>query len=318
MFWSIGNMSNMYPSSPVKIPTSAYSVSMNLAISVNFWDCGPEAIGEDMHMYLKCYFSTQGRVIVKSIYSPVSCCNVEGQGSGVGGYFSFLMARYTQSKRHLWGSLDTGYVMRRSLLSFIAPETQGYVAVRNTAANIKKHSFANIEKLELQPLFSLWTRMLESHILMGQFIPMLLISSFIVPNGGLFSSIAENTWTKLSNVEPNQLMLSILGITSLVRTYGTIIPSVITWIFYEKYHEFVSFTRWQLYNFGKRPTLVSHRKSYLCILDWILAGPAGLLFYIVPMFHAQIMHLFTDELEYQVAVKPTVGKTAFATKETIV
>ena len=88
MFWSIGVMSNLYHDSPVKIPCSAYSVSMTLAISVNFWDAGAEAIGEDLHMYLKCFFATKGHVIMKSIFSPASQCNIEGEGSGILGYIS--------------------------------------------------------------------------------------------------------------------------------------------------------------------------------------------------------------------------------------
>lgn len=88
MFWSIGVMSNLYKNSPIKIPCSAYSLSMDLAVSVGFWDSGPEAIGEDMHMYLKCLFATKGHVIVKSIYSPASQCNIEGEGIGYRGWFS--------------------------------------------------------------------------------------------------------------------------------------------------------------------------------------------------------------------------------------
>lgn len=56
VLWSIAVISNMYPSSAVKIPCSAYSVSMALAEKVKFWDSGPDAIGEDLHMYLKCFF----------------------------------------------------------------------------------------------------------------------------------------------------------------------------------------------------------------------------------------------------------------------
>jgi hypothetical protein len=62
--WSIGSMSNLLPSSPAKLPLSTYSISMDLCISVDFWDTGSEAIGEDMHMFLKCFFATSGRIIV--------------------------------------------------------------------------------------------------------------------------------------------------------------------------------------------------------------------------------------------------------------
>jgi len=74
--------------SPVKIPCSAYSLSMDLAMGCGGWDAGPEAVGEDMHMYLKCFFKTQGKVKVITIWSAASQCNVEGSGKGVSGYIS--------------------------------------------------------------------------------------------------------------------------------------------------------------------------------------------------------------------------------------
>jgi hypothetical protein len=121
IMWSIGVMSNLYPGSPIKLPCSAYSISMDLAAAIDFWDAGPEAIGEDMHMYLKSFFATQGKVIVKSIFSPASQCNIEGSGTGFAGFTSYMQARYIQGKRHLWGSLDTGYSLRRILFAIAAP-----------------------------------------------------------------------------------------------------------------------------------------------------------------------------------------------------
>lgn len=72
-------------------------------------------------MYLKCFFETGGRVIVKTVYSPASQCNVEGSGVGISGYVNAFQARYNQAKRHLWGSLDTGYILRRGFINLIAP-----------------------------------------------------------------------------------------------------------------------------------------------------------------------------------------------------
>lgn len=61
----------------------------------------------------------------------------------------------------------------------------------------------------------------------------------------------------------------------------------------------------QVQYLGKRATLSSPR-TYWSALDWFLAGPAAVLFYVLPMFHAQLSHLFTDSLEYQVAAKPVL------------
>jgi len=57
-------ISGIYPNSTIKIPTSAYSISMALATKVGFWDAGPQAIGEDMHMFIKALFDTKGHVCI--------------------------------------------------------------------------------------------------------------------------------------------------------------------------------------------------------------------------------------------------------------
>jgi len=76
---------------------------MDLAISVDFWDAGPEAIGEDFHMLIKCFLSTGGHLKMETIYSPASQLNVVGKYHGRGwiGYLYDLKARYTQSVRHV-------------------------------------------------------------------------------------------------------------------------------------------------------------------------------------------------------------------------
>jgi hypothetical protein len=101
--WSLAGISTLYPTSAIKIPTSAYSLSMELAISVDFWDTGPEAIGEDMHMFIKCFLSTDCQLKVETIYSPASQTNIVGKhhGNGLTGYWDDLKARYTQSIRHV-------------------------------------------------------------------------------------------------------------------------------------------------------------------------------------------------------------------------
>ena len=40
---------------------------MALATRVGFWDAGPQAIGEDMHMFLKTLFDTKGHVRDRAI-----------------------------------------------------------------------------------------------------------------------------------------------------------------------------------------------------------------------------------------------------------
>ncbi|KAJ3273435.1 hypothetical protein HDV01_004505 [Terramyces sp. JEL0728] len=330
MFWSIGTISNLYPSSPCKIPSSAYSLSMKLAISVNFWDSGPEAIGEDMHMYLKCFFSTRGQLIVKPIFSPISSCNIEGEGTGFRRYISGLQARYGQAKRHLWGSLDTGYVLRKSLLSIIAPETESTIHLKNAAALRKGKDQSNYS-ISIYKLGSLLHRMLEAHIFMGHVFPLLIASSIMVPSAlDLPPVLAFKTylWNLVSVTPVHPAVLFACNLAGWLRFIG-FFPTVATWFYYEKYHQWCGFDRWNLQEtienppitarditvvnvndnslkvqyLGKRPSLYSPRtKTNYC--DWIIGGIGSPIFYIIPMLHAQLSHLFTDRLDYKVAAKP--------------
>ena len=117
IFWCGAGLSGLYKSSAIKIPTSVYSMAMSLAGDVGGWDTGPESIGEDMHMYLKCYFKTKGHFHVKIIYSPASQSNVTSDIKGPRGFFANIHARYKQALRHMWGSLDSGYAVQKSLES---------------------------------------------------------------------------------------------------------------------------------------------------------------------------------------------------------
>lgn len=148
---------------------------MDLALSVNFWDTGPEAIGEDLHMYLKCLFATEGRLIVRPIFSPASQCNVEGSGFGVSGWISGIQARYSQSYRHLWGSLDTSYAASQCIQSWISPESKSVVKLKNYEVDkIGKQDVTG--HLSWGLLFTLFSRLLEAHIVMGHLFLCYLLS----------------------------------------------------------------------------------------------------------------------------------------------
>ena len=162
--WAVGIMSNLYQSSSIKVPCSSYSISMDLCIHVDFWDTTAEAMGEDCHMYLKCFYSTQGRVIVKTIFSPVSVLNVQVSEKGFIGQFKGIYARYVQALRHLWASLDTGYMLRRSLLSLIAPQ---YDLKINGVSQQSLRSCSTKDEMlrgiSFYKLFSAFHRIMEAH-----------------------------------------------------------------------------------------------------------------------------------------------------------
>ena len=68
--WSGAGLSGLYPNSPIIIPTSVYSLPLSLVEMVGGWDTNAQAIGEDLHMFLKCYFRASGDLVTRTIYSP--------------------------------------------------------------------------------------------------------------------------------------------------------------------------------------------------------------------------------------------------------
>jgi hypothetical protein len=158
-------MSNLYDNSPIKFPCSAYSLPLSLAKEVGFWDTDSQSIGEDMHMYLKCFFATNGQLKIQTIYSPASQCNVEGSTHS---WWDGIKSRYTQAKRHMWGCLDTSYSIRKTIFGLLAPgydvDAQGQLFKVNQM--LVKQPVGQVLSLPLQRLFSLFHRLSEAHFLM--------------------------------------------------------------------------------------------------------------------------------------------------------
>ncbi|KAI6907613.1 hypothetical protein D0869_12121 [Hortaea werneckii] len=115
LMWAGAGLSSLYAGSSVCIPTSVYSLPMTLVDRVGGWDTDPGAIGEDMHMYLKCFFALSGNLKVQLVQAAASQCDVSSDVPGLKGYLDGLNARYKQALRHMWGSLDTGYTVRKTI-----------------------------------------------------------------------------------------------------------------------------------------------------------------------------------------------------------
>ncbi|CAG8454410.1 2031_t:CDS:2 [Ambispora leptoticha] len=78
-----------------------------LAEKVGFWDTDQDAVGEDLHMWLKCFFKTGGAARTAPIFVPINLTNVQTTG-----YVSNLHARYVQAKRHYNGVADVAYSLK--------------------------------------------------------------------------------------------------------------------------------------------------------------------------------------------------------------
>jgi hypothetical protein len=113
VLWAAAGISGLYCSSTIGPPTSVYSLPLGLADKVGGWDTGSEAIGEDLHMYLKCFLILRGNLTTRTILAPVSQTNVSSGLKGHRGLILDFGARYKQALRHMWGALDSGFALRQ-------------------------------------------------------------------------------------------------------------------------------------------------------------------------------------------------------------
>ena len=113
----------------VRFPQSTYSLSLQMADEVGYWDV--DVIPEDWHMFLKCFFRLMGAVEVEPIYLPVGNDGVRSQS-----YLKTFYAQYEQARRHCWGAVDISYAIRQS---FAHPEIPLLLRFRRTWSVFENH-----------------------------------------------------------------------------------------------------------------------------------------------------------------------------------
>ena len=287
--------------SGVAIPTAVYTVTLPLVRLVSGWDTGPGAIGEDMHMMLKCYFATNGKLAVESIASPASQCNISSSKSGLRGWISSHNARYTQGLRHMWGCLDTGFAISQwsKLGGKVNPQPLRQRKLSHTELELKLsqyqlHGDSGV-KMTMRNLV-LFIRVFEAH-----FLPVHLL--LIVAYSALYTNFERP-------LVHCRLLSIVLDLTAILRAGSFIIMVAYFYFFYERYHRVCvearehDMRRAGLYdNFSEN---FAHRKPHNPVtwLDYLLFPIAGTIFGSVPLVHAAFAHFWTDRLTYQVSEKP--------------
>ena len=113
VLWCAAGISGLYAGSTIRPPTSVYSLPLGLADKVGGWDADGGAIGEDLHMFLKCFFALNGNLTTRTVLAPVSQTNVSSGMIGYRGKLQDCRARYKQALRHMWGALDSGFALRQ-------------------------------------------------------------------------------------------------------------------------------------------------------------------------------------------------------------
>jgi hypothetical protein len=67
------------------------SVSLKLVYDIGYWDTFPDAIGEDMHMFIKAFMRTNGATHLYPIHAPINMLHVQGPN-----WVMSLWARFLQ------------------------------------------------------------------------------------------------------------------------------------------------------------------------------------------------------------------------------
>jgi hypothetical protein len=247
-----------------------------------------ESMAEDMHMFLKTYFQTRGKLKAIPIYSPASSCNVEGG----------LRGRFSQAVRHMFASIDLQYTLRNTFLHLLDPI----------------HGIPQSTLLPPTPLHIPWPklvrlvyRQIESHIL--------------VPHVHLFILLMPWGAAALPSDSTVRYLIDFCG---FLRHMG--VPTLLVTIyFFEAYHDFAAYARWHGTKtlshddkkLGQRPvgSMDSRRRTWTQVLGWAWFPVCGILFFAVPSIYVMLLLLWSDSLEYRVALKPASSVDSKAKKK---
>lgn len=287
----------------IVFPTSVYTLPLSLVSSVGGWDTGPGAIGEDMHMMLKCYFSTNGRLNIESIASPASMSNVTSGSPGWPGWLQNHKARYFQGLRHMWGCLDSGYAVARWYqMDQSSPDhNNGHDLNRNInkfpsspkdgtpGGRAGRSQFAWFRNVVL------FLRLFEAHILPLHISCILIASSY-------YSSSLNS-----SKISPS--LETVLTLTAWARTVNGVIMAICLTTAYADFHKVcVQARTWEMrkaelheFAFGSS---VGGRWSLQSFLDILSLPVTSMVFGTLPLLQAVVSHLWSDRLLYQVSGKP--------------
>ncbi|USW56182.1 Putative glycosyltransferase 2, nucleotide-diphospho-sugar transferase [Septoria linicola] len=319
LMWAGAGISSLYAGSTICIPTSVYSLPMTLVEHVGGWDTGPGAIGEDMHMYLKCFFALSGHLEVRIVYAAASQCNVSSDERGLLGFATGLQARYKQALRHMWGALDTGYTIRQTVsmlkrhrvasrgptdLPLSAPNSNWTAFY--TSTGLHKSMIPKIADTEYAPpkpinwynLCVLYHRMFEAH-----FLPVHLC--VILITSGIYTLFTPTF------LVPTAFKMA-LDFSSLCRLIGWCTMLCYFYLF-ERYHKLcVGLRQEEMRQAGLLEDMEDGDGftpgvfQFAGLFEAALFPIGGVIFGAIPAIQAELSHLFTERLTYVVSLKPTL------------
>ncbi|KAF7561142.1 hypothetical protein G7046_g3019 [Stylonectria norvegica] len=319
ILWCAGGLSGLYPGSTIAPPTSVYSLPLELVDRVGGWDGHNEAIGEDLHMYIKCFFALNGNLTCRTVNSPVSQTNVTGGSvAGASGLQADLQARYKQALRHMWGALDSGFALRKAWEMWQkrkhtsrACQPLHYTYGENSELNVSDSQLAGddmeqpyengiysnirrhtMEEPNWELVFYLFHRLFEAH-----FLP--LHMTILMGASTLYLRFTDG------NDDPHNLAWA-FTVCKILRIVGFL--QICCYLFlYESFHRICVATREKEMTRagiaeGMRFSQRSFKKNWT---DYVMLPLCAPLYGAIPLAQAQICHFWTMNLVYTVSKKVT-------------
>ncbi|KAI8821962.1 hypothetical protein BJ741DRAFT_557240 [Chytriomyces cf. hyalinus JEL632] len=311
--WSSALMTMSMPYYPVRLALSTYSIPMELAMGIGYWDVTPEAMGEDFHTTLKCYLATGGRLKAVPIFSPSSQCHVDAPS-----FYKSLHDRWVQCCRHAWAILDFSYGLRMLVTNELPRLPASYFEqmVEDPATGRKVNLYKPKPVSGTFTLIMLYYHLYETFIFPVHIMFSGVLLAIFLPGAGPAFLLPLENWcwsflsgTSLTNLAPvHPLIPQVLTIIDQMRTVF-IIPLFCTIVFFELFHEWITTGRWKMAGaaerLGKRSVLRAGSRKFVYLFEWglYLGVP---IFMACSLLWAMGRHLVTDQLVYVVAAKPAV------------
>jgi hypothetical protein len=178
-----------------------------------------------------------------------------------------------------------------------------------------------ISEIKIFGIVSLLLRLLQAHIMPGWLFIMLTIARFFPISTNIedfiFSdshlnrlSLESTSATSLLNPELPWVLHSATWIVFFVK-FSRFVPFIVvpltvaTYLLYYKVHNTAAVDRWDTTcnrNLGLRSKIISVHHMPWTMLN-LLAIPGCTIFLVVPLLHAQFLHLFTPWLVFRVSLK---------------
>lgn len=317
ILWAGCGLSGLYSGSSIAPPTSVYSVPMVLADRVGGWDCDADAIGEDLHMYIKCFFALNGNLTNRTVFAPVSQSNVTSGGAkGLHGVYSGMLARYKQALRHMWGALDSGFTLRklvelwqerkqtarayRPMHAALGDGSDVYVPENHTDEESARLAADNgifsdvtrtsVEAPDWERIFYMLHRIFEAHFLPVQMTILVVASTLYV-------------WVAEDNGDPHNLSW-VFDVSNVLRTLGFMGIGFLMFL-YEQYHDTcVKAREKEMLGAGLAQGMTfSKRYVKKNFVDYVMIPLVAPLYGSIPTAQAQLCQLWTQKLVYTVSTK---------------